>query len=165
MQIRPTRLPTSVRMSLLVVGVLVLGGAGGVGIAWHVNRQKTELPAAVTQKVAFKPSVTKLPDGFTIDAASAETEDGVLAYVAKNAAGESLVVSEQPKPTAKKIASFETENIQQSQSVSGARYPSMIGDAPVGGKIVSITTDTTWLIISSTSAQAEANLRFIAINL
>jgi hypothetical protein len=147
-----------------IVGALFVVTLGVVwGVSWYMAKEQVAIPASVTEKLAFKPhSPRLLPERYAIDTTSAMLDEGALAYVAKDGAGGQIVFSEQPKPSEQKVNDFIDENAPQSYFLSDTPHTSILGKSIYGGYTLSVVTDTTWLIISSQSSQAEENLRFIA---
>lgn len=146
---------------VIIVAVVMAMVGIGVGLLLASKGASQEQGSHATP---FATLVTKLPTGYQIDPNSADRQDGALAYVAKNATGSLLVISEQERPTDAKISKFVADNMTATKTLSGTPYPSVLGDSTVGGKFLSITLPQKWVMISSTSA-TEAELTYIAQNL
>lgn len=152
------------KIALIALAVLLIGGAG-IGVGMRLAHPGQGAGPSVSGQLGFTPLVKQLPAGYTIDASSLDRQDGALAYVAKNTNGGQIVISEQPKPVDAKIKSFLDQNVQKSQTVSGSSYPATLGDAPMGGKLLSVVVGNTWLMLTTPNANAGNDLIYIAQHL
>ena len=152
------------KIALIAVAVLLIGGAG-IGVGVRLAHPGQGADASLRDQLGFTPLVKQLPAGYTIDPKSLDRQDSALAYVAKDGNGGQIVISEQPKPTDAKIRTFLDQNVQKSQAVSGTHYPATIGDAPMGGKLLSVVVGNTWLMLTTPNANAGDDLIYIAQHL
>jgi hypothetical protein len=148
-------------VSIVIIAVIIAVAGIGVGL---LLASKGASQDQTKQTPGFVTLVTQLPTGYSVDPNSADRQDGALAYVAKNANGSLMVISEQDRPTDAKISKFITDNMTATKTLNGTAYPSVIGDSAAGGKFLSITLPQKWVMISSTTA-TEAELTYIAQNL
>jgi hypothetical protein len=162
MNLHKSKIPFKAKIILVTAVVMVAGIGTGVGVAWYSARRSVELPGHVLGGATFDVHIPKeLPPGYAFVPKSTVLDEGVLAYVATKGRTQ-IVFSEQPRPVDKKIEDFYAENMPNHKTLTGVPHRSVIGDSVAGSRILSVVTDTTWLIVSTSAPDADSILRFIA---
>lgn len=134
-----------------------------LAFGWYIATDRSQKPVAQETLTPQTATLIKIfPAGFNIDAQSVERQDGALAYIAKDATGRLIAISEQPGQTTASIQKFLQENIQQPLELTGTRYPSILGQGPRDSVFMSITRGDTWLTLNATYEGAHEDLAFIA---
>lgn len=149
------------RTVIFIVAALALLGIAAMG--WRLTHQPLAVPTKVAEKVLFPIYLpTTLPRGYAIDPDSYDTKQNVLIFTASDDSGNKLTFSEQPKPPDFDIGIFHEKSLKNSKSLPGTPYPSVVGQTETGGRLLSVLTDNTWVLVTTKSAQAEANLKHVA---
>ncbi|HKX72476.1 MAG TPA: hypothetical protein VJM32_00500 [Candidatus Saccharimonadales bacterium] len=162
MNLHEPKVPFKIKIILGTALVMVAGIGTGVGFGWYSAQRSVELPGHVLGGATFDVHLPKeLPPGYAFVPKSTALDEGVLAYVATKGRAQ-IIFSEQLRPADKKIEDFHTENMSNRTTLTNVPHRSVIGDSVTGGHILSIVTDTTWLIVSTTAVDADSILRFIA---
>ena len=164
------RLPPWARRTLLFVALGLVGLGGGIALAGlqpqPMPPEEKVLSDALLSQVSFAVHPPReLPAGYKLEPGSARVDEGALVYAAVNSAGQRVLFTEQAKPAQSIVDTFQRENMLRSEKLPHTPYESVVGGATTQGSLLSVTTQTTWLIISATAPDAPATLRFIAEHL
>lgn len=149
-----------------IIGVVIVCVLGAFYLA---SRQPVRIPGEATEGVTFPIYIPqKLPDGYKLDEKSFKyvPSEGVFVFQATNKAGDNLVFSEQGKPT-----SLNLDDFTGRQLIDARKLPNLPFSATTGktldkkNTLLSVVTDTTWLIMTTTSEVDNQELHDVAAGL
>jgi hypothetical protein len=149
-----------------VVGIIAVGGLAVVLLTVALLERRSiagqpMVPKTIAERILFPLYLpSQLPKGYSVPSVSFREQDGVLLFYASKG-NDRISFSEQSKPQNFDFTAFHQKNITQAKSLQDVPYPSVLGEASNGNKLLSVTTDTTWLLITSKTA-SEDELRLIA---
>jgi|GEM_PF-1443780 len=147
------------RWYALVGGVGVAVGLVGILILRLVFPPAT-IPKDYVQKALYPLyAPTHWPAGFVVDTASYQMRDGALIFTARNDDGHTINVAEQAKPTDFDFASFYQQRLSQAKTLTNVPHQSVWGGIVPDRKttMLSVLTDSSWLIITSSSHFSETD--------
>ncbi|HSX01945.1 MAG TPA: hypothetical protein VLI05_01380 [Candidatus Saccharimonadia bacterium] len=148
----------------VVIGLI----AGGVIIGTCLVWPKSHIPSTYVQQTLYPVYwPARLPAGYRVDMTSYQVQDKALIFVARAPDGRQLVVTEQAKPINFDFANFYQQQLVNAKTLAGMPYTSVLG-SPVGSTataLLSITTENTWLIITSRHTLSEQDARLMASHL
>lgn len=142
------------------IAVIVLLAAAAVALAIGLaNARAVKIPEAIAQK--FKPTIylpSKLPGKYQISEATFDLteEDTVLIFNATDGINGDLVFTEQTKPVDFDFDNFHKSNFENPQTLNDVPYPSVWGKTINNRLSLSIVTDDTWIMMT-TSAPLNAD--------
>jgi hypothetical protein len=155
----------STKIVAIVVGLLILIGAGivvGLVIANNVFGG-VKVPADIAQqaKSPIYLSAT-LPGTYQVVRGSFLFDENTLVYSAKNASGESIVFTQQPKPADFNFDDFYQQQLTEARTVESGEYASVSGKTKDGKYMLSIVTKDTWIVVSMPVLLSDSDLQIIA---
>lgn len=125
-----------------------------------------KVPPAIAERIYFPVYMPRqLPDGYVIQQPSFQEKDGSLIFTAVNTHTEKLVFTEQPMPERFDFARFYKESIRESENLPETPHQTVLGRLPNGNRLLSVTTEKTWLLITTASDLDEASARLIVSSL
>lgn len=147
-------------LSIAVVGIVAAIIGGGL---WSLSQNNS---SRIPQKFLSLPfqlyEPDELPAGMSIDGGSFSATSQALTYSIRDAVGQQLVVTEQPKPSLKEIEEFYSGQLSESST-----FTTQIGQGTIGSfegsGLVGILTDETWILIRSVSNMDTDQLKQIAV--
>ncbi|HUS26825.1 MAG TPA: hypothetical protein VMY99_05765 [Nevskiaceae bacterium] len=150
------------RLSLVLIITLIAAGCG----SWqYVHRTTSPIPRRVQQAVTFDlyyPGA--LPDGWTLDASSFTSDQGVVLYAIKGQDG-NLIISIQARQQGFDYTDFYEKSMSKSSRFStslGSGAVGQSGNKPIG----SIIINKSWILASSSSSKiSESDIQFVLSNL
>ncbi len=151
----------------LVILIIILIIVGSIFVFWTIKHRRSEspIPLAISEKALYEiyyPS--KLPVGYTINQNSFNLSDGILLFGVSDGANHNIAFTEQAKPKDFDFNHFNS-GLKDAKNLANTPYTNVLGKTSAGATLLSVTGDTTWLIISSNSSLTEADWRLIAQNL
>ena len=152
----------------VVVCILAVGAAVGVGAAIFSHRKVgvASIPASVQTAVHFQLyAPTVLPGTFRISPTSYSLQENasIVVFTATDETGSTINITEQAKPNDLNFANFYATQMQNTATLDDVPYSSVWGKSPDGGRnMLSVVTDTTWILVSSTAPITEDNMKDIA---
>jgi hypothetical protein len=152
---------TKPRLYIFIGAAGVILGLAGV-LVLHFVFPPALIPKEYVQKALFPLYMpTRWPAGFTVDATSYQMRDGALIFIARNDDGRTINVTEQAKPTDFDFAGFYSLRLNQARTLANVPYQSVWGGIIPDGKttMLSTLTDSSWLIITSSSRFSETEYR------
>ena len=138
------------------IAAAVLAAAAAAVIVWQITRTHIHIPQSVTRNVSFPIYIPqKLPHGYTIDESSFKyvPSENVLVFQANDQAGDTLVFSEQRKPSGFNFDDFANKQLIESKKLPNLPFSTTVGKTlDKQTMLLSIVTPTTW-IIATTGAE------------
>ena len=139
----------------VAIGAALLLLALGAATAFAFMRSQSafEPPKAILEQAKFPIYIPKkLPGTYTIDPDSYTFEEEVVLFRAKDSAGGVIAITEQKKPANFNYDNFYATNFKGPKTINGTKYPTVLGSRSIGrAKLLSIVTDKTWIMVSTTS--------------
>ena len=145
--------------------ILVLVAVAG-WLAFSIYQSShTQIPSSITAKAKFPLYVpAKLPGTYKVNQKSFAFDNDTLIFSAKDLAGGSIVFSQQKQPKNFDFNKFYKEDMTNAKTLNNVPYASVFGKSK-GATIISIVTDTTWIIGSTSSPFDEGDMQIIAASL
>lgn len=144
-------------VSLLGSAVLVLGGivaAIGIVVMRRSQPNNASPPESITKQVLFPIyDFTWLPPGYTVSQRSYELKDGALIFDIMSQGSQHMAVSEQPVPPGFDFQGFYNRQLLGAHRLSGTHMPAVVGRIDSDKSMVSVVSNTTWLIITMRNEQ------------
>lgn len=154
-----------IRAIIGAVIIATLGVTAGVVAATVTAPPVLSIPAAIAEKTLFPVyTLSKLPPGYSLNQRSFTTKDEALIF-SLTKGNDSLVFAEQAKPKDFDLPAFYQKQLHDTKNLQSVANPSVIGTLENGNKLLSVMTDSTWLLITATPATPEDDLRFVAEHL
>lgn len=148
------------------IAVIALLAATAVALTIGLAETQTvKVPEAIDQK--FQPTIylpSKLPGNYQINEAtfSLQEEDSVLIFNATNGVNGDLVFTEQAKPANFDFDAFHKDNLENPQTLRGVPHPSVWGKTINNRLSLSIITDDTWIMMTTSAPLNQNDLQLIA---
>jgi hypothetical protein len=145
--------------------VLIAAIAVGVGVLLLAPLlSKSPVPAEIADKALFDvyyPS--RLPAGYTIDQDSFQfVENDVLVFSAKKADGSGTIAfTEQAKPEDYDFNEF-NKGLNKPQKLHSGDYTAILGQLGDNQPILSVTSDSTWVLVRSEARVSAQDYKTIA---
>ena len=152
----------------LGIAALIAMICAGATIFWYRKHVSSIVPSALVEKLLFPIyAPAHLPAGYTIDQKSFTIREGnILVFQALNSAGANIAITEEASPTGFNFSSFYQANLSNIRNLDGTRYTSVMGILESNDwSALSITTGTTWVLMTSKTHFDEATQRDIAQHL
>jgi hypothetical protein len=153
----------------LGIGLAVLAAAAVLG--WVIISSRAvavKVPQAVVDKALFTIYVPlSLPPNYQVVEGSFASSDGVLVFSLQNDQGHAIAVTEQGVPASFDFTNFYSKQIRDGKKLSGqfeSVLGQVVGQGAMGTKLLSVRTDSTWVIATSQSAQ-RGDLEYFAQHL
>ncbi len=156
------------QLIFLGVATVVAGGIAWATIAWYGNHVSSIVPTSITEQLLFPVYAPgHLPAGFHIDEKSISIRDGnVLVFQAVDPAGVNIAITEEASPTAFNFSLFYQGNFTNIRNLDGTRFTSVMGILKSNDwSALSITTGTTWILMTSKTHFDETAQRDVAQHL
>lgn len=159
-EIRPA--PSSRRgwyVAIIIIGLLVTVAAALFVL--NLQAKNVRLPEHVAGKLSFAAYLPhELPGQYKLDVGSFSIEEeSVLVFQAISDAGSPLFFSQQPKPSNFNFEDFYAKQLQDASMLSDAKYNAAWGRMTGGGSIMlSVVTNETWILITTTAPLGENDL-------
>jgi hypothetical protein len=152
------------RRTIFLSAALVLAALGfsmGIFVASQAEK-KVSVPAGIAEQVLFPVYLpAPLPGTYQTTKKSFRVTEGALLFSVSSESGKQIHFAEQAKPDGFDFSGFYKEQLTQTKKLQGTPYTSVLGKTQKQGLLLSVITDETWLIITSSTA-SEADLRHIA---
>jgi len=126
------------------------------------------VPVKYAQQVLFNIYVPKkIPAGFSLNPRNFEVKDGdVLLFEINNKNNDNIVFSEQAIPSGFDFDDFYQQYMANLVNLQGTPYKSVAGNvADSNRKLLSITANDTWILITTPRSITVSDLQFIANNI
>lgn len=152
-----------------VAAIVVLASTAIMLAISLAKAQAVKIPAAITQQ--FQPPIylpTKLPGNYRIDNETFRLQEDnttVLIFNATDGKNGDLVFTEQAKPKDFDFDSFHNDNFDTPQTLTGTPYPSVWGKTINNRLSLSVITDDTWIMMTTSAPLSANDMRKIAENL
>jgi hypothetical protein len=151
---------------IFLAALLILLGSG-LGVYYWLNDSKSQvvIPTKYAEQVLFSLYVpNKIPRGYSFDSHNFEVKDGsVLLFKLNDSAGGSIIFAEQAAPSGFDFNSFYQQYMTSTLNLQGVPYKSVTGDITNSdNKLLSITANGTWLLITAPRSTSDSTLHFIA---
>jgi hypothetical protein len=151
---------------IFLAALLILLGSG-LGVYYWLNDSKSQvvIPTKYAEQVLFSLYVpNKIPRGYGFDTHNFEVKDGsVLLFKLNDSAGDSIIFAEQAAPSGFDFNSFYQQYMTGTLNLQGVPYKSVTGDITNSdNKLLSITANGTWLLITAPRSTSNSTLYFIA---
>lgn len=150
---------------LVLLALLAIAAGGSYWYFVHNTAAAAPIPASIRSEVNFPlmyPS--KLPNGFSIDKNSFSVKSGVVLFSANDANGTKIAFTVQPRPSTFAFDTFYKQGLSGTTTFDTPVGQAAIGQAN-GHPLGSLTTDQSWLLVSSASNKIQSNgLRLILQN-
>lgn len=146
-----------VSASVLIIGVILFFIIRNTPSGFRI-------PDSILAQTLFPVYVpSELPSGYTIKT-QPDVNESVLLFYATDSQGHRIVFTEQPKPKEFDFTGFHNRVLRNSSRVPDAEHTSIIGESEQKTLLLSITTDETWIIVttSSNTPHAQQHLKGIA---
>jgi hypothetical protein len=156
------------RALLVIIGLLVIGGAVTTFLILRGERPPLALPEKVHSKVTFPVYIPRrLPGNFQIAPESlAIAEKDVLVYQAKDSAETIMSFTEQKRPKDLNFTEFYHENMNEGKVLDNTPYPTFTGKTfDNKTNMLSIVTDETWILVTTRAPLTDAQWRAITDSL
>jgi hypothetical protein len=142
----------------------VIGFSAGVFLASVAGGKSLTIPKDVAEQVLFPTHLPDpLPEGYDVAENSFQIEEGALLFQAKKG-GKKINFAEQSKPKDFDFTGFYQQQLTNAKNLQDVPYTSILGKTHEGSYLLSVVTDKSWLIVTSSNA-SESDLRFIAEHL
>ena len=135
--------------------------------AWR-DQQKTDaikIPPNISSSLLFTPYLpTVMPKGYSIDQDSFKIQETALLFTASNEdKSNQFVFSEQAVPKDVDVEAFFGSSVSDPTRLEGLRYKTLFGQLHASkGTLTSIvTTDDTWILITTPQPAAKADAQTI----
>lgn len=150
---------------MLVVGIVIAMSAVIVGCSlWFLSRgDSSRLPEKFFSLPFQLYEPDWLPPGMSIDSDSFGASSQALTFSIRDATGQQLVVTEQPKPSQKEIEEFYAGQLLESSTFTTPAGQGTIGSFE-GSALTGILTNETWILIRSVSNVDASQLKQIAMH-
>jgi hypothetical protein len=150
-----SRRRTKLAVLCAVVALLIVAGF----ITSRMSRAASAplIPAATAEQVLHPIYVPDtLPEGYSLDESSLQTDEGVLMFYLVNQAGQRIVFSQQAEPKEFDFNTFHKKSLKHPRSLTGMPYPTVIGTSEGDTALMSIRADKTWVIVTAKPNQPAA---------
>lgn len=143
--------------------ITVLLGVIGLLALKIYGTPDVKIPTDIAQQVSH-PIYTprSLPEGYKILEDSFTNSEEALIFRAENSSGSSIIFTEQKRPKDFDFDQFHQGQMENATVLEGTPYPSVVGKAPTGQKLLSIVTDTTWILVTTAAPLSQDNFQNIA---
>ncbi len=133
-----------------------------------IGGKPVNIPKSITQRVKspiYLPG--RLPGNYKLDEGSFKVadEDPVLLFSAKDSAGSTLVFSEQSKPKNFSFEEFYKSQLKNAETLSNTPYSSVWGKLEDDRIALSIVTNDTWILMTSSAPISSADMTTIAMSI
>lgn len=161
------RRPPLVTSLIVLVGILVIVAVllGGKLLL----APSTAVPAEVKNKITFPIYLPKkLPGHYKVKPDSfGVQENSVLVFQAADDTGANIIFTEQQKPNDFNFTGFYNEQFKDAAELDNVPFSSTWGKSQTlsDTKLLSIVTDKTWILASTTAPLDEAGLQRIAASM
>lgn len=149
----------------LLLAVLLILLAGGLGLFYIEHKNSSPIPTAITKSVNFPiyyPDPSKLPAGFNFDIASISSKNHVVVYKVTYGNNQELAFSLQVEPTASAISYFYSKYMPIHTNILTSIGTASIGAINTGqiSTLASIPTNgNTWVLINTYSKISQTKLQ------
>lgn len=166
MEAQPKSIFSWLKIGLALLVITVAGFGIGLMLA-SAGQQKARVPTSIADDIAFPIFLPgKLPGNYEIDEKSFSASEETLVFSASDGGGGSIVFTEQRKPPNFDFDEFYKQQMQEAKNVDKTPSPSVLGKSTENGApILSIVTDSTWILITSQSPVGDDGLELIARSL
>jgi hypothetical protein len=148
-------------LGCLAAGVVVAAGT----IAYLATHRTSPIPRSVAEKALFTLYYPgRLPQGYKLDDESYHYFDDTVIFAAKNADGQQFVFTEVSKPKDFDFVAY-YKTLIDAKKLDGVPHDTVTGRAPEHKDLMSITTDSTWILVTAGQAVPERDWRTIAEHL
>jgi hypothetical protein len=153
-------------VAAIVACVLLIAGAGAI---YYLSRTRLHIPDSVTTGVHFPLYVPKkLPTGYAVDTASFQyvPTEGVFVFQAKDDAGDTIVFSEQSKPSSVDFNDFADKQLIESRKLPNLPFSTAVGKTlDKQTTLMSIVTPATWIVTTTQAELSNQQLHDVAAGL
>ncbi len=149
---------------IAVVCILIL--SGGAFAVYQTVHSRLRIPESATQGVTFPLYIPKkLPIGYVIDEKSFKyvPSENVFLFQAQDTAGDTLVFSEQRKPSGVSFDDFADKQLVEPKKLANLPFTTIVGKTlDKQTTLASIVTPTTWVIITTQAELSNQQLHDVA---